>query len=1232
MSYTNDIQSKIQQLNGGTFESLFNEYLYKKYEFTNIQTLGVQTGTDKPTKGTPDSYVYTKDKKYILINYGSVKNRPANKIKADILSCFNTAKLSLEKVKIKKIICGHCSTNIHIEQFNDIMQMLDGIEIELIGIDTLSHDLAWIYPHIAKNYLGVEIDTNQFFEIEDFVKAYDANGMKAPIDCDFLHRKKEIETTCTSILKNAVTVLTGQSGIGKTRLAIEACRAFDSKGYKVYCILNNGNLLYEDIKYYIDTPGNYLLLLDDANLVASLDNVLQTLLSFSSEYEIKVLITVRDYARDRVISTASKYTTPNVIKIGRFTDEEIKDILKTDLEILNPDYLNKILEIANGNARLAYMAGNRAVDGGYQAIRNAEDIFRNYYGRILNEAELTKDDILMLFLIAVAGPVRKGKNQLYLKLKKQYGAEISEDEIIEKLYSLELVDWYKNEITKISDQSFGNYILYYVLFEKKWVSIESLLSIGFPQYRYKTVYALNTISDIFNAEGVAQYVENGIISAWNNAPDFHNMEYLEAFYRVDPDKALSIIKKKIKQEKHVDFDIHSFDVKSHINNYNISTKEIEILGGLKNTASFEDSIELLMLYFEKRPDLIMDFYFVICGHLLYDQYSWNCKYEKERILIDRLWQATNEGENYNFSILYIHVAQYALKTELYFTEQGRNRFAIKTVRMMIGFNKEIAILRNKIWKTLGILRTKNEYRGLINDILSEVGYNGLTEKNAIAYIQSDFDTIFAEVIKKDDIDFFDAKIIDEYREVADQLNSPIDDRYLISENNHDFKMYKILSGRNLPGWTTENKKLQKNTLVAEFGSYSLEDYRELFETCNFLQETVEERYLWSLSNGLEIVFELLETTPGFYGDVLEEYFNKNAPFILNGHRQVDFLLSTKGYEKTYSMMNGAEYRRKDTWLSLIWECINESDITDIVVRDYSRFLESNLDKGNPIVPSAALLAKYGEKDNGFRDTVIQNIEKKPGLSAAFLEPIYQDDDIIIITTLFKDNYDTLSHIYMNAVEYSNNVDYDGKLFYTVFDKRPNIWKEYVDLVKKHLRHVEYEQNIFNLIWSTENWQECIEYAYSVLIDDMGFFIEYPAQLLFGRAEQESEVVQNRKKQWLLDSLHENCMDVSKCRDLIDVVVNVMPYWKQDFILEYLENNKKIDDFKSINLFPMSVSWSGSEVPLIIEKILFLQSLNEKLKGVDYIEHRNYINKTRRDLEAYKERVEISEYLEKADYA
>lgn len=338
--------------------------------------MGVQTGTNKPTKGTPDSYVLADDGNYILINYGTVNSQSAKKIRDDILSCFDKSKLSLPKNKIKKIICGHCSTNIHIEQFNNILESIKGVEIELIGIDTLSHDLALLYPHIAKDQLGITIDTNQIFEVEDFVKVYDANGINAPINCDFYHRESEMTETCNSICNGKVTILTGPSGIGKTRLAVEVCRKQNDGVTKVFCVKSNGNFLYEDIKYYISNPGKYLVFFDDANMVLSLDNVIDTILTSSTDFDVKVLISVRDYAKDRVIDAVSRYAVPNIIEIGKFNECEIKDILKSNLEIVNLDYLDKIVEISNGNIRLAFLAGMRSIDGGYQAIRNAEDIFK----------------------------------------------------------------------------------------------------------------------------------------------------------------------------------------------------------------------------------------------------------------------------------------------------------------------------------------------------------------------------------------------------------------------------------------------------------------------------------------------------------------------------------------------------------------------------------------------------------------------------------------------------------------------------------------------------------------------------------------------------------------------------------------------------------------------------------------------------------------------------------------
>lgn len=73
--------------------------------------------------------------------------------------------------------------------------------------------------------------------------------------------------------------------------------------------------------------------------------------------------------------------------------------MEKNLNILNSWYLDQITDIAKGNIRLAILAGKISIDKGYAELKNAEDIFKNYYGRIFEEARLSKEDILMLLLL-----------------------------------------------------------------------------------------------------------------------------------------------------------------------------------------------------------------------------------------------------------------------------------------------------------------------------------------------------------------------------------------------------------------------------------------------------------------------------------------------------------------------------------------------------------------------------------------------------------------------------------------------------------------------------------------------------------------------------------------------------------------------------------------------------------------------------------------------------------------
>ena len=113
MTRINTIQNAIKQMNGGEFHKLADDYIYKKWHYNNIQSFGIQAGTDKSIKGIPDTYVEHDDGTYTLFMYGT-SNDATTKLKKDLRDTLASEKLSLEKDKIREIILFHTEVRLSI--------------------------------------------------------------------------------------------------------------------------------------------------------------------------------------------------------------------------------------------------------------------------------------------------------------------------------------------------------------------------------------------------------------------------------------------------------------------------------------------------------------------------------------------------------------------------------------------------------------------------------------------------------------------------------------------------------------------------------------------------------------------------------------------------------------------------------------------------------------------------------------------------------------------------------------------------------------------------------------------------------------------------------------------------------------------------------------------------------------------------------------------------------------
>lgn len=1230
MSKINAIQNGIKELEGGRFQKLFDAYLYKKRKFENIQTLGVQDGTDKPTKGTPDSYIINPDGTYTFIMYGTVGDKAFEKLKKDILSCLDYKKVKIEESKISKIICAYSNTNINAGQMEELRNLVAGNKVELIGIDTISHDLLINYPFLAEEFLDIPIGTSQIYDVEDFIEVYDRTSINSPLNINFIARNKEQEELYSNINLNIATLITGASGIGKTRLIIEVCKKFEIEGWKVLCVKNNGSYLLDDIKYYINGNGKYLLFIDDANQTTSLDAVLSYVNEVSVNKAIKVVMSVRDYAKERLVITVNKYCKPVVQNITALGNDEIKEMLKENFNISNGTYLERITSIAKGNARLAVLAGKVSKEKGYLAISNVIDIFHNYYGRILNDLTLSDELVNVLFVISLLGKIQFKENATARNLLEVFGINVEKfDVLCCTLNDKELIDLYYNEIAQISDQSFGDFILHYVLIDKKYISIEQLLDIGFSDFKNKIIYALNTIINLFDSKETRKYIEQQVKNMWNKVSPDLQWEYLKSFHTLNQEKTLSVLKQRISAIETINFNLDTYDFEQERKNRNVKSEEIEVLCNFKYTDYYEDAIELLLLYYSKRPDMVVEFYYAFTDKMGYDELSYRFEYKKELILVQKLWNSSKEGNNKNVTFLLVRVLGCFLECRFHKTSLENNR-TIKMYNFSVPLIDGSKKLRSFIWKVLATVYVKGLYTDFIHNLLKKnhIDYNDKGEARKVFCfdykIQKEYFFSCWGVIT-----FEQCKVLKAIEKNFCELGLEPDSYVGKYKENEEYVVYDVLQevhDLNLD-WKKE-QELRKDRIERFVSNYVLNDYRNLFLLCKKFERLNDENG-YQITNGIHIIFNKIKSDVSKLYDAIDVYLQCNCPYGANIGWYLELLVEYFGTDAVLALIEKYEFDYKNQWLCYYYSCLKEENIDEKVMRNFASYIHSQSLQDVPYVPDVEHLLKYKKVDKSITDEIsniiLHRANKNHHLVTTYLGWNTNNETIKMVLEFFASDIVVLEELYLCAIK--DHYDYDGALFLKILEQDDSFWEKFT----KHLSDVKhktmYDLNIFDHIWKMEDYEHKINIAFIQMIgDDFWLGKKDVAEIIFCNKENTPEDIRIRKKMWLQNYIALNFSVEQKMITILGLIVDVLPLYKKELILEVTKYRKDVDFFKKIPLFPMYDSWTGSEVPVIDRKIEFINDLMASLKGIDFIEHRNYLNNEKEIYEREKHEVLVREHI------
>ncbi len=1201
MSKFLEIQSAILGLGPGEYQRLCSEYSIKRFKFSNMHDLGSKEGTNKTTKGIPDSYSVDENQKYTLLMYGTVEKESVGKLEKDIKDACNEKKTRLKKEQIKEIICFYTNTNIKPGDDNKLRNLAPGIKITLIDIDSMAHDICENYQGLAYDFLNIPIDTNQISDIKTFIERYDKFSINSPLELDFIYRKDK-DLIYKNIINSKMTIISGKPGNGKTKISLEILKELEQKdNYTPLCIRINGLNLYDDIKTSIKNDKKYIIFIDDINNLNGLNSIIDLIITNKNE-EIKIVATVRDYLLDDVLNKLNACIEPNIYLLNKMEDSELIDILEKNYNVKNKNWQEKILKIANGNPRLAIMSFIAVRDGKIESLNSVYDVFKNYYDSIFKEKNISSHEIDILFYISLLSPISTS-NEIVKKILSDL--QIFDVNEFKKLRDMELIDYFNEDALKICDQNFANYLLCKYLIVDKTITISDLLKKLYPNFINKFINAINMINEQFYNEETLNYITAEINEVWNEETYNNDWKFVEYFHNVNPSKALLKIKNKI--DSYTKEELPE-EIKYNSNVY-LNDGLLNLISDFKNTEYLKMSFELLLSYLEKKPGL----YNEICKSLkdywlvkeLYPSFA--LEVEITSILYSKYKEEENSKMKDIYHILLEQSLLYCLELEFHISEQGKNARTINLITLKLQESENVFLFRKKLFDIVFQLCDENKcnYKILLNESIWFYGNDQIEIlKNDVQYLDENY------FINWKNISITQGKILYLLKLKCEKLkvNIPIS-----LEKYKECPEFLIINIFEKYDYGKSNKEL-----IQFLENKNKESYTKIFQTLNKVEKQNIKVDNWKIQSSLDILFKyLIAKDASLFKDIFKSYLYEDCPFV-NGLFFIRDILDKDLLDAIIDNIIKSTTTKKYYLLTCILNNYHNKKYI-FIVKDFIK----NQNTTNKYTLSIESVIEYSKYNKGLLENYTKEILEQDefGLYSCYTISFADEEYAEIVYNAFA-NKKLLEELYLKSVECHG--DYEGNLGYLLCINNYDLLNKILE--KDRYNHTGKIKNIIKKIWTHPKHNEIISYNYNKIIDSNLGYLRLHS--LFESTTDEN--IKNNQIGWFKNKILESKNDKEKIYYLFYVIGEKDNSLKEELILFLLDNTNNIEIFKNVCLFSHSESWSGSRIPIIEQKIEFIQSLLTKIKGKDkllYIEHINYLNER---IDSYKQeikRTQIEEYVD-----
>ncbi len=1235
MGSQNQIKSKLLELEGGKFQRLCDDWLHRK-GYENINPIGMMANTDRVVKGTPDCLFMQPNGKYVFSEYTVQQDRLSQKLEDDISKCFDEIKTGISSEQISEIIIcylGKLSTH-EINHLRNICQER-GVLLSLNGLDSLSLSIQNLYPVLSEIYLDLPLDTGQLLSVNDFIDRYSKHNFTTSIENEILFQEEKLKSAITILESANFLLISGSAGVGKTLFAVSLAKELQhqNENLNVICLYDKGADLIRDITAYFSEPGDYLIFVDDAN---RLDNRLDYLLHYLHENDssrtFRIVATVRDYARESVITKVNQHTDIHEKTIESLSDEQIKELTETLFNIKNGEYQNRIQKIACGNARLAVMASKVAIETNQiESIQNVTSLYDDYFGQNENVKAVVENEKLMAATCAICFFRKVDKlNESHMKWVQESFCIQAEEfwELVCVLHQKELVDLYEDEVVRISDQVLSTYLFYISVFEKKIIPFSVIVNDFYPDFTRTIVDSLNPVISAFDHKKIIADIRNEVKSLFDTISQTGNIEqaieFLSTFWFALPTEALVFANKVISKMPAMEIDWENENFEDSKKEPNKSSL-VNLLNCFRfcDVKEFQMSFDLLLKHLEKDKNSL-DFTI----HSLINRYNFKPNdrrygYYVQTYVLDTIIRLMDNGNSYLFTGLFLSVAGDFLKVEHREHQwSGGDTFSIITFRLSP--DSYLLPLREKLIKNLAALIKVTEHCPhaieLFREYVSRVRYEGKEMAEADLPFFRDY---FIEGLNKEDVS--NCLIMQDYCGHLDsfELAYPVEwkERFsndtmslcnLLLEDRHERRMLDM-------GYT-DYQQYRHKCFVEYFSGTTHEDFIEFIKKCIVLNQTLSGRdrdYL--LKNSVEMsLHALADAVPKRFPNFVSSYIEYDNIFEINAYPIVNDLFKLLPSKDVWSLINSQDYRWKKLWLSAYFALLPEEYVSQ--EETVSLIEHMNNTPSNQLRGWLDFLNKYQKFDGDIYIKIVRILVSKAKVDENFARPLgylFNSDSDIFGSwfEVFETDKGLVFDAYIASLKVDLHWDYSGGALKLLLKRNFDFLFRLIDYIyeKERWPDVHTDMPKLEFLWERGSYLEDIEcYAKYILHKDSNAFGYedniFSKLFLNENSKVESKELIDKKQTFLKTTVLNNLNNIDYLCFIFNAAKSLSEDFRRELLSLFVQNNRNFEHFKTLDYELATTSWSGSRVPILEREKNFLVSLLPILNSIELLDHKAYTEK------------------------